>query len=87
MVPWEKTLVDRTKNTVRYRVKSISINRIEIISEDTEECLGTVLHTMTYVGRGWKYGIVEVSFATKEEVVLHATKILPSEKGESIAHI
>lgn len=42
--------------------------------------MGTVMKTATIVGRGWKYGTVEVRFATKDEAGLHAMKILRNEK-------
>lgn len=38
------------------------------------------MKTAIFMGRSWKYDSVEVTFATKEDVALHATKIIRSEK-------
>lgn len=50
------------------------------MEDDIEECLGTVIDTATFVGRGWKYDTVEIRFATEEEAASHVTKIFRIKK-------
>lgn len=72
---------DKSNKTVINRTQAITSNWIEITSqEDIGDCLGTVMKMVTFVGCGWKYGIVEVKFVTKEEPASHAKTILRNEE-------
>lgn len=67
--------------TVVYRTQAVATNKIEILSDnDVEECLGSVLKTVTFVSRGQIYGKGNMRFATKEEVASHSTTILRREE-------
>lgn len=81
----EKVVEEKSEMTVVYCTQSVDTNRIEIMSEDDiEEYLGTIMNMATSVGRGNKYGIVEVKSATKEEATSHPTIVLCSEKATSL---
>lgn len=48
--------------------------------EDIEDCLDILMITVTFVGRAWRCGTVEVRFSIKEVATAHETKILRIEK-------
>lgn len=81
LVPPEKAVEDRSNKTVVYCTHAVATNRIEITSEDIiNECLGTSMDAVTFVGRRNKYDTIEVRFATKKVAAAYATMILRSEK-------
>lgn len=72
LVPSEKTIRDKNDKTVVYRTQTVTTNRIEIISEnDIEECLGSILNTVTVVDRGSKYSGGEIFHQRRGCLICH----------------
>uniref|UniRef100_A0A0L8GL55 Uncharacterized protein n=1 Tax=Octopus bimaculoides TaxID=37653 RepID=A0A0L8GL55_OCTBM len=68
------------RKPVPLETKLIKLDMEELTEEEIEECLGEIVNEAMYIGRGRKFGTVEVRFATIEEATKHATNILRSTK-------
>lgn len=77
LVPPEKATEEQINGTVVYCAHVVAPTDIGIASEDDiEVCLGIIISTTTHVSRGFKYGIGDIRFTTKQKTASYATVIL-----------